>query len=177
MADVIRIELSGEERRLIDNLLYKHLANITDRRLLPLDGCKEEYDKADILARKLIRAEFAPQTARTEEQRTTDQAPTQKFEDIHQPAPRPQQQEQRSSLPPLSSYQPQSANNAQPASSPTRSGGRRISDKQAARFYGIGKTSTKRPSEVTEKLKSLGFSNYKAITIDKYDELINWLQA
>lgn len=164
MADVIRIELSGEECRLLDNLLHKHLANITDHRLLPLDGCKEEYEKAVMLARKLIRAEFFTPTMSVPQAEEKQQHP--------QPAPRPQQQEQRSPLPPLSSYQPQA-----PTSGQSGSGLHRISDKQSGRFYAIQKKSSKRPSEVTEKLKSLGFSNYKAITADRYDELINWLQS
>ena len=63
------------------------------------------------------------------------------------------------------------------ASSRTEFGTSRISDKQSGRFYAIQKKSNKRPSEVTAYLASMGFSNYKAITVDHYDECINWLQS
>ena len=162
MADVIRIELSGAECRLIDNLLHKHLANITDHRLLPLDGCKEEYEKADMLARKLIRAEFFTPTMSVPQAEEKQQQP--------QPTPRPQQQEQRSPLPPLSSYQPQ-------APTASKSGaGHLISEKQSKRLYAIQMKSGKKQFEVKEYLKRLGFGSSKEITSDKYDEIINWVQ-
>lgn len=75
----------------------------------------------------------------------------------------------RQTLPPRNTYQPQSADNAQ--STPY------ISEPKARRFWAIYKKSNKPKATVDEMLKSMGFSNYKKITVDKYDELINWLQA
>jgi len=92
--------------------------------------------------------------------------------------PPQQQTPYKPTLPPLNTYQPQPPPSTPPPATSNSSSGRgRISDKQSGRFYAIGKKSGKRPSEITAFLASLGFKNYKEITVDRYDECINWLQA
>jgi hypothetical protein len=73
---------------------------MVDNRLIPLEGCKEEYEKANALTAKVFRAEISIHPAHI---------PATPPVSAEQPqaAPRPaQQQEHRSPLPPLNAYQP-----------------------------------------------------------------------
>lgn len=174
MADVIRIELSGEEFRLLRKMLYRQLATMVDDCLVPHERCKEEYEKADVMAIKVSRAEWTSQAAEpTQETRTghgqgTDTIPVQQAE----ARPSAQAQSFKPALPPLESYQ------QRPATSSNQAGtGHVISEKQAKRLYAIQMKSGKKQNEVKEYLKRLGFNSSKEVTSDQYDSIINWIQG
>lgn len=132
-----------------------------------------------------LRAKLYPELAKHGQD--TDRTPTQEKQEVQSPGPQPQRPAQsqapvnigfKPSLPPLNSYQQQSAENAQPAPRRMASGGTPIiSEKQSKRLYAIQMKSGKKQYEVKEYLKRMGFTSSKDITVDKYEEIINWVQS
>lgn len=185
MADVIRIELSGEEFKLLRKMLYRQLATMVDDCLVPLERCKEEYRQADAMAIKVSRAEWESQA----ESRMTEgrgQMPddggqrtaSQEVGDAQQAPAKPQQAQTsfKPALPPLETYQQQSQR-TDGGGQRTAGAGHVISEKQAKRLYAIQMKSGKKQFEVKEYLKRMGFGSSKEVTSDKYDAIINWIQG
>lgn len=163
MADV-NLNLNGEDFEEVKKSLVFRLARLTEgseeyKRLWGLTGRVFRAEWGSFNAVELAKTQAAPETPTPLPHRHIQaQAPASSTSSSFKPA-----------LPPRLTYQPQSAENAQ--STPY------ISEPKARRFWAIYKKSNKPKAAVDEKLKSLGFSNYKKITVGKYDELINWLQS